>query len=141
MAFCEKGGGLFGVTTRIIGYHWWADLSGCGRNFTEAAPARELALSIVKQAGMTPAGEATVTITNGVDSGATVLMIIVPLEESHLAIHSFPEIQYAAVDLFTCGSKNLGEVAFADLCSWFLPDNIRPGYEKRYAIVTEGEDD
>ena len=28
---------------------------------------------------------------------------VVVIQESHLAIHTWPEYQYAAVDLFTCG--------------------------------------
>ena len=30
---------------------------------------------------------------------------VVIIAESHLAIHTWPELGYAAVDLFTCGSK------------------------------------
>ena len=30
---------------------------------------------------------------------------VVVISESHLAIHTWPELGYAAVDVFTCGSK------------------------------------
>lgn len=30
---------------------------------------------------------------------------VVVISESHLAIHTWPEFDYAAVDIFTCGSK------------------------------------
>lgn len=30
---------------------------------------------------------------------------IVLIEESHLSIHTWPELSYAAVDVFTCGSR------------------------------------
>ncbi len=30
---------------------------------------------------------------------------VVVIEESHLAIHTWPELNYAAVDLFTCGKS------------------------------------
>jgi S-adenosylmethionine decarboxylase len=30
---------------------------------------------------------------------------VIVLRESHIAIHTWPELQYAAVDLFTCGSR------------------------------------
>src|SRR5574344_1613675 len=30
---------------------------------------------------------------------------VVIISESHLAIHTWPELGYAAVDLFTCGDK------------------------------------
>jgi S-adenosylmethionine decarboxylase len=30
---------------------------------------------------------------------------VVVISESHLAIHTWPELQYAAVDVFTCGDR------------------------------------
>ena len=30
---------------------------------------------------------------------------VVVIQESHLAIHAWPEYQYAAVDIFTCGDE------------------------------------
>ncbi|NLB64813.1 MAG: S-adenosylmethionine decarboxylase proenzyme, partial [Fibrobacter sp.] len=30
---------------------------------------------------------------------------VVVISESHLAIHTWPELDFAAVDIFTCGSK------------------------------------
>lgn len=32
--------------------------------------------------------------------------VIVLLAESHLTIHSYPELNYAAIDIFTCGTIN-----------------------------------
>ena len=37
---------------------------------------------------------------------------VVIISESHLAIHTWPELGYAAVDLFTCGSKCDPKVAY-----------------------------
>ena len=37
------------------------------------------------------------------------------IAESHLAIHTWPEYGYAAVDLFTCGDTVDGEQAFRSL--------------------------
>jgi len=33
------------------------------------------------------------------------ISVVVVIEESHLSIHTWPEASYAAVDLFTCGTK------------------------------------
>lgn len=32
---------------------------------------------------------------------------VVIIQESHLTIHTWPEYQYAAIDIFTCGAINL----------------------------------
>jgi len=37
---------------------------------------------------------------------------VVIIAESHLAVHTWPELGYAAVDLFTCGSKCDPKVAY-----------------------------
>ena len=40
---------------------------------------------------------------------------VVVIAESHLAIHTWPEYGYAAVDLFTCGEEISPEIAFEHL--------------------------
>jgi S-adenosylmethionine decarboxylase proenzyme len=37
------------------------------------------------------------------------------IAESHLSIHTWPELGYAAVDLFTCGKELAGEAALTTL--------------------------
>lgn len=37
---------------------------------------------------------------------------VVVIAESHLAIHTWPEVGYAAVDLFTCGDQCNPEIAY-----------------------------
>lgn len=46
---------------------------------------------------------------------------IVLLAESHLAIHSWPEINYLAIDIFTCGKKAMPYQAFQYLKKVFQP--------------------
>jgi S-adenosylmethionine decarboxylase len=48
---------------------------------------------------------------------------VVVISESHLAIHTWPELGYAAVDVFTCGEK----VDPWDACK-YLVDKFRAEY-------------
>ena len=48
---------------------------------------------------------------------------VVIISESHLAIHTWPELGYAAVDLFTCGSKCDPKVAYEFLKEKFNSKN------------------
>jgi len=44
---------------------------------------------------------------------------IVLLAESHISVHTWPEVGYAAVDVFTCGSKTMPEDACRYLAHMF----------------------
>ena len=50
------------------------------------------------------------------------------ISESHLAIHTWPELGYAAVDLFTCGPKCDPKVAYEFLKKKF--DSKKASYTK-----------
>ena len=48
---------------------------------------------------------------------------VIIISESHLAIHTWPELGYAAVDLFTCGEKCDPKVAYDFLKKCFDSKN------------------
>ena len=48
---------------------------------------------------------------------------VVVIQESHLAIHSWPEYGYAAVDLFTCGDEINPWISFDFLKEEFGAEN------------------
>lgn len=48
---------------------------------------------------------------------------VVIISESHLAIHTWPELGYAAVDLFTCGESCDPKVAYSYLKRLFNAEN------------------
>ena len=50
---------------------------------------------------------------------------VVIISESHLAIHTWPELGYAAVDLFTCGTKCDPKVAYEFLKKKFNSKDAR----------------
>ncbi len=46
---------------------------------------------------------------------------VVVIEESHLAIHTWPELDYAAVDVFTCGEGEVAEGIYREVIHAFAP--------------------
>lgn len=53
---------------------------------------------------------------------------VVVIQESHLAIHTWPEYQYAAVDLFTCGES---------VDSWISFDLLKEAFQAKNQSVLE----
>ncbi len=53
---------------------------------------------------------------------------VVVIQESHLAIHTWPEYQYAAVDLFTCGES---------VDSWISFDLLKQAFQAKNQSVLE----
>lgn len=49
---------------------------------------------------------------------------VVLLAESHIAIHSWPEYDYMAVDIFTCGDKSAPQKALDYLRQEFQPKKV-----------------
>ena len=50
---------------------------------------------------------------------------VVLLTESHIAIHSWPEINYLAIDIFTCGEKVMPYKALEYLKKKFQPKKVK----------------
>lgn len=49
---------------------------------------------------------------------------VVVISESHLAIHTWPELGYAAVDVFTCGDRVDPQLACRLICEGFGATNV-----------------
>lgn len=62
---------------------------------------------------------------------------VVIIAESHLAIHTWPELGYAAVDLFTCGDKCDPKVSYEYLKKMFNSKNAKYQELKRGIIDEE----
>ena len=49
---------------------------------------------------------------------------VVLLAESHIALHAWPEINYLAIDIFTCGDRGVPHRAFEYFRKIFKPKKI-----------------
>jgi S-adenosylmethionine decarboxylase len=60
---------------------------------------------------------------------------VVLLAESHIAIHSWPEVDYLAIDIFTCGDKAMPGKALDYFKKVFKPKKVRIEEIKRGKLV------
>jgi S-adenosylmethionine decarboxylase proenzyme len=115
------------------GLHLTADLRGCapaGALMTATATLRSTCLAAVAGAGLTPVGGlfhrfAAVPAQRRVPSGITGVVL---LAESHLAVHTWPELGAATLDVYVCnlGADNSAraEVLLAALIAAFAPVSV-----------------
>ncbi|NRF66217.1 adenosylmethionine decarboxylase [Aquincola sp. S2] len=105
------------------GLHLTADLHGCDPPrpvMTDVAALRALCLEAVGLAGLTPVGE----LFHRFDEGGGVTGVVL-LAESHVAVHTWPELRAATLDVYVCnfGADNSGraETLLALLEAGFSP--------------------
>lgn len=81
-----------------LGVHILFELSDCDQqSLKETAKVREIMIAAARGAGATVVTDVFHQFSPVGVSG------VVVIAESHLAIHTWPEHRYAAVDVFTCG--------------------------------------
>ena len=89
-----------------VGRHCIAELyDGCPEKLNSESFIRAVLTEAAKRAGATLL---SLTSHNFTPQGVTALAL---LSESHLSIHTWPELGYAAVDAFTCGAHTDPEIA------------------------------
>ncbi len=93
-----------------VGSHCILELFDCPRSLlNDEAFIRKALRDAVEASGATLLGEVAHAFE---PQGVTAIGL---LAESHIAIHTWPEIRYAAADIFTCGDKAVPERACARL--------------------------
>ena len=124
------------------GLHLTADLRGCaaGRpEMTEPTSLRSCCLDAVARAGLTPVGElfhrfepAAAAALGVAPSGITGVVL---LAESHLAVHTWPELEAATLDVYVCnfGADNSvrAEALMDALVAAFAPARIERHAHRR----------
>lgn len=85
---------------RALGRHLIVELYGCNTDIlNDKEKIERIMIEAAKRAGATIVQKVFHLFNPHGISG------VVVIAESHLAIHTWPEYGYAAVDVFTCGSK------------------------------------
>ncbi|MDK2855722.1 MAG: S-adenosylmethionine decarboxylase [Bacillota bacterium] len=111
---------------KALGRHILAEFFGCDGTILDDVDAIERTLV---DAALTAGAEVReVAFHRFSPQGVSGVVII---SESHLAIHTWPELGYAAVDVFTCGDKVDPWVAYNYIASAFKADKITAAEIKR----------
>ncbi len=121
------------------GLHLTADLRGCRAGaslMTEPSALREACLAAVARGGLTPVGELFHRFQpapNASPASAGGVTGVVLLAESHLAVHTWPEIDAATLDVYVCnlGSDNS---ARAETVLAMLIEAFAPAAVERHAV-------
>lgn len=99
---------------RALGKHLLVELYGCNPELLKKVDAvREILVTAAKACKATVVDVAFHEFTPFGVSG------VVVIAESHLSIHTWPEYQYAAVDIFTCGNTIEPEQAVRHIADSF----------------------
>ena len=107
------------ISSKNIGRHCILELYQCDHaRLNDEAFIRTTITSSAKIAGATLINLVTHSFK---PQGVTGLAL---LAESHISIHTWPEIGYAAIDVFTCGDHTMPEKACKFLFKDFLAKNF-----------------
>ncbi len=95
------------------------DLSGCCGELLEDVARLEQTLS-----DCATLGGATVVSTHFHRFSPQGASGVVILAESHATIHTWPEIGYAAIDVFTCGTPEIARNVAKHICAALKPTQV-----------------
>lgn len=104
---------------RALGRHILAEFWGCNPDrLDDCAHIEQTMLDAARRAEATIITHSFHQFAPQGVSGAVIIA------ESHLSIHTWPELGYAAVDLFTCGKELAGEAALTTLRDGLAADTV-----------------
>ena len=109
-----------------IGRHTTADFYGCRREALNNMEELQSMISLaVNSANLKMLSFQSYQFA---PEGITVLAL---LTDGHLGIHTYPELGFAAVDIFTCDSQSLPEKALAAIKASLVPEKTKNTQIKR----------
>ena len=83
------------------GVHFIVEASGCGDVISNVSKLQDILVEAARQAHTQVwAVSFNLFPPNGVSG-------VVVISESHLAVHTWPEVNYMALDIYTCGAKSM----------------------------------
>lgn len=111
---------------KIIGKHLTVDMYGCSfANLDNLEFIKHAMVTAVKEANMTLLDFSSYKFE---PQGLTALAL---LAESHMSIHTYPELGYAAIDVFTCGDHSRPDKAVSVLKQFLKPEKTKTTNIKR----------
>ncbi|MBP2645032.1 MAG: S-adenosylmethionine decarboxylase proenzyme [Firmicutes bacterium] len=119
---------------KISGKHLTVDMYGCKSNALNN-------IEFIRTAMLTALKESNLTLLNFTyhqfDSQRVIAVAI--LEESHMNIHTYPELSYAAIDIFTCGDPSRADKAVALLKNFLKPERTKITNIRRGDFISESD--
>ena len=113
---------------QLIGKHVYGNLYGCeSSQINNDAALKRLVVDAAKVAKMT-IYDTKVWKFGGEKGGVSALALIL---ESHIAIHTWNEFQYATVDVFTSGDQSDPQLAFEYIVSRLRPKSVTRHFADR----------
>ena len=107
-----------GIKKKHIGIHLIADF-WYGENIEDLKKLKEILLGAVKASNNTLL---KIAIHKFQPQGITGIVL---LAESHIAIHTWPELNYIAIDIYTCGDKSNPDKALEYLRKKLKPKKVK----------------
>ncbi|MET0335638.1 MAG: adenosylmethionine decarboxylase [Rhizobacter sp.] len=121
------------------GLHLTADLRGCSPGtpaLTDPQALRRVCLAAVEDAGLQPVGELFHTFP-GAHTQAGGVTGVVLLAESHLAVHTWPEMEAVTLDVYVCNfgadNRQKAHTLLDQLLAAFAPARV-----ERHALERGG---
>lgn len=105
---------------KVIGKHLTVDMYGCSfENLDDLSFIKEAMLTAIKESNMTLLDFTSYKFK---PQGLTAMAL---LAESHLNIHTYPELGYAAIDVFTSGDPSRPDKAVSILKQFLKPERMK----------------
>ena len=123
---------IYRACKRVVGKHVYGNLYGVDKRILTS-------MQIVESAVVTSAMLGNMHILeimkrkfdfeNSPDNGG--VSVIALIEESHIAVHTWPESSYATVDIYSCGVHSDPKKAFAYIIDRFKPKSYKQYFADR----------